>query len=144
MAKAQPKQPNTSIRLWTELVQELEWRVASGASRSELINAFAVEGMRIDAHPGIVFRDGPAGRRPGLADGPDVWEIARVLSEVEPRGEAAVDATAERLGLTTRQVLAALGYYAAYKAEIDEWISEVDRQAEWMERAWRQRSGVLA
>jgi hypothetical protein len=26
------------------------------------------------AHPGIVFKDGPSGRRAALAFGPDVWE----------------------------------------------------------------------
>lgn len=27
----------------------------------------------MDEHPGIVFRSGPAGRRAGLAGGPDIW-----------------------------------------------------------------------
>ena len=31
------------------------------------------EGLRMEAHPGIVFRNGPSGRRAGLAAGPDVW-----------------------------------------------------------------------
>jgi hypothetical protein len=29
----------------------------------------------MNAHPGIVCRDGPAGRRPGVVGGPDVWEV---------------------------------------------------------------------
>ena len=33
------------------------------------------EGLRMEAHPGIVFRNGPSGRRAGLAAGPDVWEV---------------------------------------------------------------------
>jgi hypothetical protein len=144
MAKPKRSESTTSIRLSPQLAAELELRAASGIPRSELINRFALEGLRMDAHPGIVFRAGPAGRRPGLVGGPDVWEVARLLREVEPRGEAAIPVTAEATGLTVEQVTAALNYYAAFRDEIDEWIEDIDREAEWMEQAWRQRADVLA
>lgn len=137
-------QPNTSIRLWPELEAELDTRVSRGGIRSELINQFAIEGMRMDAHPGIVFRDGPVGRRPGLVDGPDVWEIARVVREVKPRGEAAIEATARATGLSNEQAATAVAYYAAYRSEVDAWIEMVDAEAEMLEAAWRQRMDVLA
>lgn len=35
------------------------------------------EGLRMLDHPGIVFRDGPAGRRAGLIAGPDVLTSGR-------------------------------------------------------------------
>jgi Domain of unknown function (DUF5615) len=37
------------------------------------------EALRTREHPGITFRPGPAGRRAGLASGPDVWEVVRVI-----------------------------------------------------------------
>lgn len=144
MAKQPRREPITSIRLWPQLSAEIARRAACGAHRSELINQFAVEGMRSDSHPGVVFRDGPAGRRPGLYAGPDIWEVARVLREIEPRGERAIDATAESMGLTRAQVSVALGYYVDYRDEIDAWIDMVDSETETLERAWRQRSEVLA
>lgn len=144
MAKQTRREAITSIRLRPQLSAEIERRSACGAHRSELINQFAVEGMRIDSHPGIVFRDGPAGRRPGLFGGPDVWEVARVLREIEPRGEGAIDATTETMGLARAQVSAALGYYVDYRDEIDAWIDMVDAESDALEQAWRHRSEVLA
>lgn len=143
MPKPKRSEPNTSIRLSASLAAELELRSGSGIPRSELINRFALEGMRMDAFPGIVFRPGPAGRRPGLVNGPDVWEVARLLREVEPRGEPAISATADSMDLTIEQVTTALNYYAAYRVEVDEWIDTIDREAVWMEHAWRQRADVL-
>jgi hypothetical protein len=84
----------------------------------------------MDAHPGIVFRPGPGGRRAGLAGGPDVWEVARVLRDVEAGGEAAVVETAKLTGLAIHQVRAAALYYQAFSDEVDGWIAQVDREAE--------------
>ena len=67
---------------------------------------YVEEGLRMDAHPGIVFRDGPAGRRAGLASGPDVWEVIMVFL-AEGRS---VEGTAENLELPVRLVNAAVGY----------------------------------
>ena len=53
----------------------------------------------MEHHPGVVFRSGPAGRRPGLAGGPDVWEVVRVLLGVKTDGETAIKQAAERTGL---------------------------------------------
>lgn len=33
--------------------------------------------------PLLEFRDGPAGRRPGIRNGPDVWEIVMVARDVD-------------------------------------------------------------
>jgi hypothetical protein len=65
----------------------------------------------------IVIRDGPAGPRPGLARGPDIWEVVSVHRSFED-----VRKTAHWLGLATDAVEAALGYYDAHRAEIDNWI----------------------
>jgi hypothetical protein len=84
----------------------------------------------MDAHPGIVFRPGPGGRRAGLAGGPDLWEVARVLRDVEAEGEAAIEKAARLTGLAVHQVRAAARYYRDFADEVDNWIDEVDREAE--------------
>ena len=59
----------------------------------------------MEEHPGIVFHDGPAGRRAGLANGPDVWEVIVVLKDFGAAGPAAaVKKTARWLGLSEAQV----------------------------------------
>lgn len=50
---------------------------------------------RIADHPGIIFKDGPSGRRAALACGPDVWEVIKFVHEIDERGSAAQDAAAE-------------------------------------------------
>jgi hypothetical protein len=43
----------------------------TGQSRSELARRYIEEGLRMERHPRIVFRDGPSGRRAALVGGPD-------------------------------------------------------------------------
>ncbi len=75
----------------------------------------------MDAHPGIVFRSTSLGDRiPGLAKGPDVVEVVRVLKDLDATGEAAVVETCEWLGITPGQVRIAVEYYAAFPEEVDE------------------------
>ncbi len=79
----------------------------------------------MEEHPGVVFRDGPAGRRAGLAGGPDVWEVVTVLKDFGASGpRVAVEKTAQWLSLPEAQIRAAEGYYAAYPDEIDDRIDE--------------------
>ena len=72
----------------------------------------------MDTCPGIVFRDGPVGRRPAVHGGPDVWEVIQVFL-AEDRDAAAV---AESLCLRRDQVDAAVAYYDEHREEIDDWI----------------------
>ena len=97
----------------------------------------------MDRHPGIVFRPGPAGRRPGLAGGPDVWEVVRVVRNVESRGDGAIAEGAHWLGLSAAQVRIAMEYYADYPAEIDAWLVRVDAQAVEAEELFRRRQETL-
>jgi hypothetical protein len=70
----------------------LERRGARGGlNKSRLAERHIDEGMRLEDHPGIVFRDGPAGRRAGLAAGPDVWEVIAAT-----RASGLADAAEER------------------------------------------------
>lgn len=77
------------------------------------------EGLRMAAHPGILFRDGPTGRRGGVVGGPDVWEVVALLRDLRGGVERRVARAAEQLGLTLAQVRAASRYYAEFPDEID-------------------------
>jgi hypothetical protein len=102
-----------------------------GQSQHTLALQLLEEGLRMLKHSGIVFRDGPSGRRAALVAGPDVWEVVGGLRGAD--GEAALDEAAEDLGLSRAQVDAALRYYGEYGQEIDERIrrnaEEADRRA---------------
>lgn len=95
-------------------------------------------------HPGIVFKDGPTGRRAALMLGPDVWELVKAAREVDERAGAAVDAVAELANLTREQVEVALRYYAAYAAEIDEELCLAEEESASAEQQWRTRQHLLA
>ena len=89
-------------------------------------------------HPGIVFRDGPAGRRPGLAGhGLDVWEIVETIQNEGGNHQAA----AAYLGISLTLVIAALDYYLDYTDEIDQWIDRNRALAADAEASWLRRQG---
>jgi hypothetical protein len=87
-------------------------------------------------HPGIVFRDGPCGRRAGLPSGPDVWQVVGVLHRSGKKGEKALRYTAKWFNIEPQMVRTAIGYYAAHTEEIDDWIRRNDEEAEAAEAAW--------
>lgn len=94
-------------------------------------------------HPGIAFKDGPAGRRAALALGPDVWEVVSVAREVHNRGEKAVAEIAELMNLPAERAEIALRYYAAYPDEIDADIALRGEEARRAEQEWRERQRLL-
>ena len=114
-----------------------------GRSRSWLVKQLLDEGLRMERHPGIMFRTGPAGRRPGLIGGPDVWEVVRTCLGHDVGDVAVRRDIGERTGLTADQVRVALRYYAEYSGEVDEWIRRVDEEAEKAEAAWRGERELL-
>lgn len=133
-----------SVRLDNEAFERLEAESRrSGRSKSEVAKSVLEEGLRMRQHPGIVFRPGPTGRRPALAGGPDVWEVARVLRGVADREGDVVAETAELTGLHRTQVEVALRYYAEYRDEIDGWIARVDEEALEAETAWLREQALL-
>src|SRR5690606_31897403 len=97
--------------------------------RSELARTLLEEGLRMQAHPGIIFRPGPAGRRPGLRNGADVWEVIRAFPEGK-MNEEGIPHVMKMMALDDRQVRAALRYYMEFQEEIDDWIRRVDEEAE--------------
>ncbi|MEX1271534.1 MAG: hypothetical protein WEB55_03685, partial [Acidimicrobiia bacterium] len=69
--------PVVSIRFSDE---PLHRRLKASAHRrdvgvSTLAERLIDEGLRMEAHPMVVFREGPSGRRPVLAGGPEVADV---------------------------------------------------------------------
>lgn len=98
----------------------------------------------MDEHPGIVFRNGPTGRRAALAGGPDIWELMATLKGGRAKGEKAVAEVAKQLGLTALQVRTGVRYYSDYPEEIDERIRRNVEEADAAEAAWRREQAALA
>jgi hypothetical protein len=108
-----------------------------------LAQRYIDEGMRIDNHPGINFRTGPAGRRAVLVGGPDVWEVIAAARQAPERGEARVMALAERIGLPSDKIRIALRYYAEYPDEVDRHIALVEEESERLEQALERERRLL-
>jgi hypothetical protein len=90
------------------------------------------EGVRMDEHPGIVFRDGPAGRRATVVGGPDVWEIVRAVrsgrdAEPELSEDELLAMLEENLGIAPTAIHRALGYWSAYPGEVDAMMDHAER-----------------
>jgi hypothetical protein len=136
---------NITIRMDPETLARLEARRRrTGQAKSRLAQRYITEGMEMEDHPGVVFRDGAGGRRAGLASGPDVWQVIGVLRGSGKKGDGAIRHAAEWLALGLEQVRAAIGYYATHTEEIDEWIRRNDEEAEAAEAAWLREQELLA
>ncbi|HLH68106.1 MAG TPA: CopG family transcriptional regulator [Candidatus Dormibacteraeota bacterium] len=104
-------------------------------SAATVAEHYLEEAVRMADHPGIVFRDGAGGRRAALAGHRlDVWQVIETV-----RHEGSRAAAAEHLGISPGLVDAAVGYYADYREEIDEWIERNAALAREAEEAWRRR-----
>lgn len=106
------------------------------------------EGLRMDAHPGVVFREGPAGRRAGLAGGPDVWEVVRAIKltrQAEPAlsADEIVLLVSENTGVSRKLLQLAVSYYAEFPEDIDDLVAEADRAEAEAERMLKQRHDLL-
>lgn len=117
---------------------------AAGTNKSRLAERYVDEGIRMDEHPGIVFRGGPSGRRAALAGGPDVWEVIATLKGCEARGEGAITEAAELLNLPASQARTALAYYGSYPEEVDERIRRTLEEADAAEAARHRRQAAVA
>ncbi len=134
-----------SIRFDPALLDRLRRRAAGrDTTPSGLAQRLVDEGLRSQEFPGIVFRDGPSGRRAGLASGPDAWEIVAALRDAETRGDAAIETVAADFDVTVAKVRVALAYYGAYPGEIDAEIADNELAAEEALRSWESQQRLLA
>lgn len=119
----------TSFRLPEDLLDRLDDEaVSSNTSVTALVTSLLAEGLRTRRFPGIVYRDGPTGRRAGLVGGPDVWEVVRSLKAAPGKQEQRVRVLAEQLGLAVERIRLAVAFYAANPNEVEQSIA-VDEQA---------------
>ncbi|WP_423922989.1 CopG family transcriptional regulator [Candidatus Poriferisodalis sp.] len=102
------------------------------------------EGLRMEAHPGVCFRDGPSGRRAGLASGPDVWEVVGLLRGLRGSVEERAASSAAQMGLTSAQVRAAGCYYVEFTDEIDSELAHNDEAAEREMAGWERERQLLS
>ena len=126
-----------SARFSADVIDKLEAHSSRvGESKARVAERLIDEGMRVEEFPGIIFRSGPAGRRPGIAGGPDVWEIARDLKQAAAEGgKDPIDAVIRVTGLDRSKVELAAAYYAAHPHDIDERIRMEEQSAERLRRA---------
>jgi len=106
------------IRLPEATVREIE-SAASEAGRdfSSVARDLLVEAVKMKNCPGIIFADGPTGRRARVSGtGIDVWEIAAAFKET---GENYPKLQKVYHWLSEPQLRSALSYYALYPEEID-------------------------
>ena len=136
----------SSIRFASSLLARLRQRANAtpGASAAGLAQRLIDEGLRMADHPGVIFKDGPSGRRPALAFGPAIWEIIKVLREVDERGPGAIDAAAEVFALDTSRISTAISYYGGFADEIDTEITEADEASARAEAAWLVQQQLIA
>ena len=135
----------TSLRLPDDVRARLDdesQRVS--AAPSTLAVVLIDEGLRMRRFPGIVFRDGPTGRRAGLAKGPDVWEIVRDLKRAQGTGRQPIGFVAEETSLAPEMIGLAADYYVVYPEEIDDRIATDARVAEELRELADRRKRMLS
>lgn len=134
-----------TTRLNDLALKQLDRRSAeTDISRARLAERYIEEGLRMDAHPGIVFRDGATGRRAALAGGIDVWEMIMVVKDQEGDVEQAIEAAAEHLEISPVVVRTAVRYYGAHPEEIDRWLQRNEETAAEAEAVWRNAAEALS
>jgi uncharacterized protein (DUF433 family) len=129
-----------SLRIPEEVAKTIqEIADASGRDFSVATNELLEEAVKMRRCPGIVFADGPSGRRARLAGtGIEVWEV---IATYEGLGQDMARLCQAYHWLGEAQLRAALGYYATYPEEIKRHIA---RNEAWSkERLARQHPALL-
>lgn len=135
----------TSFRLPAALLERIDEEAAErGTTVTALVTSLLDEGLKTRRFPGIVFRDGPTGRRAGVIGGPDVWEIIRRVRQVAGSGERRVANASHELDMDEQTVRLAIDYYAAFSDEVDERIAIDERAADRWRDLVARREGLLA
>jgi hypothetical protein len=121
----------TSYRLHPGVKQRLaHYAAVEGLSERALLERLVSEGLDTAEYPGIVYRDGPAGRRAALAVGPDVWEVVSALRYTKGTQEHRIAVLAEQFALHPRHIRVAIDFAAAHRHEIEAQVAANDEAAE--------------
>lgn len=119
---------SVKLRPWLEeeLRREFEER---GESTSEGLRRVLEEWWALRRFPSLEFRDGIAGRRAALEEGPDVWEVVAVFRD--HGGDAG--ALREHFAWLEEAALEdALAYYERFPERVDDVIEENERRARYL------------
>ena len=137
MARKEP----LAFRVEPETIEHLRRRAREvGQAQTALAERYIEEGLRMDEHPLIYFREGATGRRPALLG--TRLDVAEIIETVRQNGNS-VEAAAEYLELPVERIEACIRYYTAYQDDVDEWIERATLAAEREEDLWRRRQEVL-
>jgi uncharacterized protein (DUF433 family) len=132
-----------SFRLSARTVELLDAEAeVAGESRNALADRLLGEALRVERHPLIRFHQGAAGRRQPLVTGTRLY-VHQVIGTLRA-SDSDVDEAASYLGITARQVRAALDYYADFRDEVDA-DAEAAQRVEATERdRWERQQRALA
>ena len=104
---------------------------AQRAGPSEALRRVAEEWWALQHFPSLEFRDGVTGRRAGIRQGPDVWEIVMVWKDYDP--DRAAFASHFDGHVLPECLDEALEYYKRLPEEIDARLHESRRLAAHLE-----------
>lgn len=140
----------SSIRFEPKVLARLNAFVAAhpDMSLSSASNHLVDEALRMQEHPLIVFRDGPAGRRARLVGGPDVWEVIGAVRSVRAAdpgrvGSDVLDLVAETSGIDVPLIRAAIAYWGDFPEEVDAFVQRARTEAEQARARWERERGLL-
>ena len=111
-----------SIRLPEEAVKEIEALASvTGKDFSGIARDLLIEAVKMRRCPGVIFADGPTGRRARIAGtGIDIWEF---IATFKGLGENYDKLKETYHWLSEPQIRSAVAYYILYPDEIDEKIT---------------------
>ncbi|MCB0989222.1 MAG: CopG family transcriptional regulator [Microthrixaceae bacterium] len=114
-----------------------------GMAVSPLAEQLIEEGLRMQDHPRIVFREGPAGRRATVIGGPEVADVIGAIVGGDVADGERRSRAAELLALSPADVDAAMAYYADFTEEIDGELRSRQEEADALEARWRRAQALL-
>ena len=140
-----------SVRFDDSVVERLASYVSRhpGLTASSVAARLVDEGLRMDEHPGVMFRDGPMGRRATLVGGPDVWEVIRALRSARSAEPTLAEPellhlVADNTGVPPRLLRVAVDYWAAYPDDVDALVDHAARTDDAHRAAAERARGLLA
>jgi uncharacterized protein (DUF433 family) len=129
-----------SVRLPADTLARLDSLAEErGQSANTVAARLIEEGLRLDRHPLIYFRDAAAGRRPALLG--TRLDVGRIIETVRAH-EGSVSDTAEYLAQPEAKIRAAVRYYAEFRDEVDAWSQRMRDIARREEEAFRAEASL--
>lgn len=115
------------------MIDRLERRAsrAPGLKPATLAALMIDEGLRMEEHPGIMFREGPTGRRAVVIGAGDVWEVIRAIrsarsSEPDLDENAIIELVGMNTGMNRGHIRTAIDYWSSYPDEVEARISQAE------------------